>query len=119
MNLVAVHRRLMVYVTSALFCRVLIITQMAIANAVLHHLVKSTKCRTLFITHYPLVAAEIEKCYPYDIQNLYMGYTAEGRVDGTRDITFLYRLTKGIASGRWLPYASMHVIDQHPQILLE
>ncbi|KAE9400754.1 hypothetical protein BT96DRAFT_956745 [Gymnopus androsaceus JB14] len=71
---------------------------MAIANAVLQHLVQSTKCKTLFITHYPLVAAEMEKRYPSEIQNLYMGYTAECRVDGTRDITFLYRLTKGIAS---------------------
>ncbi|KIK59832.1 hypothetical protein GYMLUDRAFT_261825 [Collybiopsis luxurians FD-317 M1] len=71
---------------------------MAIASAVLKHLVRSTKCKTLFITHYPLVAAEIEKQYPDDVHNLHMGYTAEGRIDGTRDVTFLYRLTRGIAS---------------------
>ncbi|KAJ3738880.1 putative DNA mismatch repair ATPase Msh3 [Lentinula detonsa] len=71
---------------------------MAIASAVLQHLVNETKCKTLFITHYPLVAAEIERRFPDEIQNLHMGYTAESRIDGTRDITFLYRLTKGIAS---------------------
>ncbi|KAF9069829.1 DNA mismatch repair protein MSH3 [Rhodocollybia butyracea] len=71
---------------------------MAIAHAVLQHLVQSTRCKTLFITHYPLVAGEIEKQYPDRIQNLHMGYTAEDRIDGTRDITFLYRLTKGLAS---------------------
>ncbi|KAF5391272.1 hypothetical protein D9757_001964 [Collybiopsis confluens] len=71
---------------------------MAIASAVLQQLVRETSCKTLFITHYPLVAAEIEKQFPGDVQNMHMGYTAEGRVDGTRDITFLYHLTQGITS---------------------
>lgn len=70
----------------------------AIANAVLHHLVESVGCKTLFITHYPIVAIDLEKRFPHQIQNLHMGYETDDRLDGTRDITFLYRLTPGLAS---------------------
>src|ERR1700685_289322 len=70
---------------------------MAIASAVLQHLLQVTKCKTLFITHYPLVAIDLEQRFPVDLQNLHMGYTEDLRIDGTRDITFLYRLTRGIA----------------------
>lgn len=71
---------------------------MAIAHAVLEYLVKTTKCKTLFITHYPVVASSLEKKYPSHVQNLHMGYEADTRVDGTRDITFTYRLKTGMAS---------------------
>jgi DNA mismatch repair protein MSH3 len=71
---------------------------MAIAHAVLEHLVTSVKCKTLFITHYPVVAAALEKKYPADLQNLHMGFREESRIDGTREITFLYRLTSGMAT---------------------
>jgi len=74
---------------------------MAIASAVLQQLVETTKCKTLFITHYPLVAAHLESKFPLDVQNLHMGYTAESHIDGTRDITFLYRLTPGVTSGQY------------------
>ncbi|KAG1782777.1 muts domain V-domain-containing protein [Suillus placidus] len=70
---------------------------MAIADAVLHHLVERVKCKTLFITHYPLVATELERKFPAEVQNLHMSYTTEIRVNGTRDVTFLYQLTPGIA----------------------
>ncbi|KAJ6546536.1 DNA mismatch repair protein MSH3 [Mycena vulgaris] len=71
---------------------------MAIAHAVLHHLVASTQCKTLFITHYPLVAAQMAAVFPTRLQNLHVGYHTERRgVDGRRDVTFLYRLTNGIA----------------------
>jgi DNA mismatch repair protein MSH3 len=72
---------------------------MAIADAVLEHLVDNVKCKTLFITHYPLVATELEKKFPEDVQNVHMGFTEQQRVDGTREITFLYHLTPGLASG--------------------
>lgn len=71
--------------------------QIAVASAVLEHLLEETKCKTLFITHYPLVATDLEKKYPRALQNLHMGYTEDIRIDGTRDITFLYRLTRGMA----------------------
>ena len=41
--------------------------QMAIAQAVLQHLVQVKKCKTLFITHYPLVATELERRFPGDL----------------------------------------------------
>lgn len=70
---------------------------MAVASAVLQHLLQTIKCKTLFITHYPLVAIDLEKRFPNDLQNLHMGYTEDLRVNGTRDITFLYRLARGVA----------------------
>ncbi|KAA1471299.1 DNA mismatch repair protein MSH3 [Dentipellis sp. KUC8613] len=72
---------------------------MAIAQAVLQHLVEVKRCKTLFITHYPLVATEMERRFPNGIQNLHMGFTEDTRVNGVREITFLYRLTPGIATG--------------------
>ncbi|PPQ79804.1 LOW QUALITY PROTEIN: hypothetical protein CVT26_012571 [Gymnopilus dilepis] len=71
---------------------------MAIADATLQYLVQNTKCKTLFITHYPLLAAKLENKFPRDVSNLHMGYIAESRIDGTRNITFLYRLTAGLAT---------------------
>ncbi|KAJ7740749.1 muts domain V-domain-containing protein [Mycena maculata] len=71
---------------------------MAIAYAVLNQLVASTRCKTLFITHYPLVATELEEKFPARVQNLHVGYRTDNRgIDGQRDVTFLYRLTQGIA----------------------
>lgn len=72
--------------------------QMAIASAVLQHLVQNTRCKTLFITHYPEVALDLERRFPEDVENLHMGYTEETRIDGTREVTFLYKLTSGMAT---------------------
>jgi DNA mismatch repair protein MSH3 len=72
---------------------------MAIANAVLQHLVENVKCKTLFITHYPLVATEAARRFPSDVENLHMGFAEDRRLDGTREITFLYKLAPGLASG--------------------
>ncbi|KAF8497242.1 DNA mismatch repair protein MSH3 [Russula emetica] len=71
---------------------------MAIAHAVLHYLVNTKRCKTLFITHYPLVGAELARQFPADVQNLHMGFTEDTRINGMREITFLYRLTKGLAT---------------------
>ena len=76
--------------------------QMAIADAVMEHLVDGIKCKTLFITHYPLVASNLESQYPMEVQNLHMGYEEDSRIDGTREITFLYRLLPGMATGKSL-----------------
>src|SRR6267154_5011245 len=70
--------------------------QMAIADAVLHHLVERVKSKTLFITHYPLVATDLERKFPEEVQNLHMSYTTDTRVNGTRNVTFLYQLTPGV-----------------------
>jgi DNA mismatch repair protein MSH3 len=71
---------------------------MAIAHAVLHYLVNTKRCKTLFITHYPLVGAELARQFSADVQNLHMGFTEDTRINGMREITFLYRLTKGLAT---------------------
>jgi DNA mismatch repair protein MSH3 len=73
--------------------------QMAIADATLQYLVEKIRSKTLFITHYPLLATKLQSRFPKDIQNLHMGYEAESRVDGSRSITFLYRLMPGLATG--------------------
>ena len=72
--------------------------QMAIASAVLQQLVETTKCKTLFITHYPEIALELERKFPAAVENVHMGYMEETRIDGTRQVTFLYRLTRGITT---------------------
>ncbi len=71
---------------------------MAIAGAVLQHLVQQTRCKTLFITHYPDVAEDLERKFPMEVQNMHMAYTEDLRIDGTRDVTFLYKLTSGITT---------------------
>ena len=71
---------------------------MAIAGAVLQQLVTKTKCKTLFITHYPEIALELERKYPDAVENVHMGYMEETRIDGTRQVTFLYKLTRGITT---------------------
>jgi DNA mismatch repair protein MSH3 len=50
--------------------------QMSIAYAVLKYLVESAGCKTLFITHYPLVASEIARLYR-EVTNEHMGFIEE------------------------------------------
>ncbi|KZT60361.1 hypothetical protein CALCODRAFT_114887 [Calocera cornea HHB12733] len=74
---------------------------MAIASAVLTYLVQDVRAKTLFITHYPLLAAELEKQFPTDIANNHMGFIEEEKLDGTTEINFLYKLTDGMAHGSY------------------
>ncbi|KAI9456446.1 DNA mismatch repair protein MSH3 [Russula earlei] len=71
---------------------------MAIAHAVLHYLIHMKHCKTLFITHYPLLGADLERRFPEEVQSLHMGFTEDTRINGMREITFLYRLSKGLAT---------------------
>ena len=87
---------------------------MAIADAVLHQLVQSTKCKTLFITHYPLVAASLEHRFPRDVENLHMEFDTRSRIDGTREVTFLYRLVGGLVAGNDVIILSSQVQATHP-----
>lgn len=57
---------------------------MAIAHAVMQHLVETVNCKTLFITHYPLVATEIARQFA-DVQNAHMGYVENERPGAFRD----------------------------------
>ena len=72
---------------------------MAIAGAVLEYLCQEIKCQTLFITHYPTVARELEARFPNDVGNRHMGFLEETRLNGRREIRFLYRLAEGVSTG--------------------
>ena len=67
----------------------------AIAQAVLDHVVRETKSLTLFITHYQNLSA-VAKAYKKDeLRNVHMKFTESGT--GGEDITFLYELGDGMA----------------------
>ncbi|KAL0580265.1 Mismatch repair protein msh3 [Marasmius crinis-equi] len=70
----------------------------AIASATLQHLLQETRCKTLFITHYPMVAIDLSKKFPHLVENMHMGYKTEPKLDGSRNITFLYLLASGVAT---------------------
>ena len=74
---------------------------MAIASATLEHLVQNVRCKTLFITHYPLVATGIQHKFPNDVTNIHMAFSEDTSIDGKRTITFLYALVEGISSGSY------------------
>jgi DNA mismatch repair protein MSH3 len=74
---------------------------MAIAEATLEHLVRNIRCKTLFITHYPTLAASIQRKFPNDATNVHMAFSEEVGIDGIRTITFLYALTEGISPGSY------------------
>ena len=67
----------------------------------MEHLAEKVNSKTLFITHYPVIALSTERKYPSKVTNLHMGFTEETSITGKRTITFLYRLTKGISSGSY------------------
>ncbi|KAL0947064.1 hypothetical protein HGRIS_013205 [Hohenbuehelia grisea] len=101
---------------------------MAIASAVLEHLINQTLSKTLFITHYPAIANQLEKLFPKDVENLHMGYTAEQRIDGVKDVTFLYKLIRGMSNesfgvecGRLagLPESILQTAAKHSLLLQE
>jgi DNA mismatch repair protein MSH3 len=82
----------------------------AIAYATLSHLAE-VGCNTLFVTHYPMVAEELAREYPRHISNWHMSFSeirlpgqslfsprkTANLVDGSAEITFLYKLTRGLA----------------------
>lgn len=67
----------------------------AIAQAVLHHVVKDINCLTLFITHYQSLARMADSLS--DLTNLHMKFTAQANEDGEEVITFLYEVEPGVA----------------------
>lgn len=72
----------------------------AIAYATLRYFITEVNCLTLFVTHYQYVA-ELEKLLPQHISNHYMSFLLHDEqniTDYPDRITFLYKLTAGIAS---------------------
>ncbi|OCF34115.1 DNA mismatch repair protein MSH3 [Kwoniella heveanensis BCC8398] len=68
----------------------------AIAYATLSH-IAGTGCNTLFVTHYPMVAEQLAREKPKQISNWHMSFDEIKLPDGSAEITFLYKLTKGLA----------------------
>ncbi|CDZ97130.1 dna mismatch repair protein msh3 [Phaffia rhodozyma] len=100
---------------------------MALAEAVLYHLVTKTRSNNLFITHYPLVATSLAKQLE-DVSNWHMGFRQIPRPDGSHEITFLYRLSPGLARASFgvecarlagLPDEVLRVADKQSRLLEE
>lgn len=69
----------------------------AIAEAVLRHVVTDTKCLTAFITHYQHLAS-LESSLGGALRNVHMSFRAEKGEEGVEDdITFLYEVVNGVA----------------------
>lgn len=87
----------------------------AIAHAVLDHVVRETKCLTLFITHYQNLAKIADGLGDGLVKNVHMRFTAHkttsadadpraesegddnGNDSGDEEITFLYEVAEGVA----------------------
>ena len=72
----------------------------AIADATLRYLLDRSKCFTLFVTHYHLLCQTASQ-YPRESTCYHMGFFENEGEDAGLDefaITFLYQLTKGMAS---------------------
>jgi DNA mismatch repair protein MSH3 len=69
----------------------------AIAQAVLSHMVTELKSLTLFITHYQALARMASQ-FDGELQNVHMRFNEEKNEDGQQgDVTFLYEVGEGVA----------------------
>ncbi|KAL8780926.1 MAG: hypothetical protein Q9213_006237 [Squamulea squamosa] len=66
----------------------------AIAEAVLDHVVRETRSLTLFITHYQNLSV-LAKRFKGELKNVHMKFQESG--DEGQDITFLYEVGEGVA----------------------
>ncbi|KAK6429760.1 Mismatch repair protein msh3 [Oleoguttula sp. CCFEE 5521] len=70
----------------------------AIAQAVLSHIVSDLKPLTLFITHYQSLARLASQYPAGELRNVHMRFTEQDEDEsGQRDITFLYEVGEGVA----------------------
>eukprot|EP00736_Rhodelphis_marinus_P005618 Rmarinus@m.26545 len=68
----------------------------AIAYATLKHIIEHTRCAALFVTHYPVLGG-LRDTFPDAVRLFHMGYIEEDSSDGIPRISFLYKLTPGVA----------------------
>jgi len=69
----------------------------AIAQAVLSHMVSDLKSLTLFITHYQTLARMEEQFKDGELKNVHMRFNEQKNADGSGDVTFLYEVGDGVA----------------------
>lgn len=67
----------------------------AIAQAVLDHMVRDKKSLTLFITHYQSLSSLAKGFEEGELKNVHMKFTETG--DAGQDVTFLYEVGEGVA----------------------
>ena len=67
----------------------------AIASAVLAHLVKEIKSLALFITHYQSLSTMVKSFDREELRNVHMRFTEAG--EDRQDITFLYEIGEGVS----------------------
>ena len=68
----------------------------AIAQAVLHHVVSNIRSLTLFITHYQALA-RISEQFQGELKNVHMRFTEQEDEKGDMNVTFLYEVGEGVA----------------------
>lgn len=68
----------------------------AIAQAVLDHMVRSIRSLTLFITHYQHLSRMVASFPDNELRNVHMSFKESGE-NGDDEITFLYEVTEGVA----------------------
>lgn len=69
---------------------------LAIASAVLHHVVTKLRSFTLFITHYQALARLTEQ-FDGELRNVHMRFTEQDNDSDEKDVTFLYEVGEGVA----------------------
>ena len=74
---------------------------MAIASAVLEHMVTEIACKVLFVTHYLSLATSLAAKYPSKLGNIHMAFLDEEGPNGVHDIRFLYQVQDGLARGSY------------------
>ena len=68
----------------------------AIAQAVLDHMVRNTRSLTLFITHYQHLANMVHSFRNHELRNVHMRFNESGTGED-EEITFLYEVGEGVA----------------------
>ncbi|PNS17694.1 hypothetical protein CAC42_3089 [Sphaceloma murrayae] len=69
----------------------------AIAQAVLDHMLRECKSLTLFITHYQALARMAAQWPDGELRNVHMRFTESDQGSGEKEVTFLYEVGEGTA----------------------
>ena len=79
----------------------------AIAQAVLDHVVRDLRCLTLFITHYQALSGMARAFDHGELRNVHMRFAEKG--DDGREILFLYEVADGVAHRSYGWVYSLHL----------
>lgn len=68
----------------------------AIAYAVLEHLIHHLRCFTLFVTHYPSIS-DLSAVYRTQVRAFHMSFGKKEGQGANQQVSFLYKLTAGVS----------------------